>query len=324
MGDEQRKGPGLDKNPSAWWRRLVDLGAFFAVPPAVAYVLGLIAFWMQLSVAYTFSEAWTTWYAAILAPKLLIVGIGIAVIGRAISLAITLAWILLVIAKHRTAKEDRPEPQRDLTTAMVYRILPTMMLLLALDLVLVTFLSQSFNTDFGLRFALIPVVLLYTLFVYFQFRQGSGFSHIKAVLSYFPRWSLETPLIAFLLLLVVFTFYPTDVSTPCFTNRPYEEPENARDNSFPTGQQGRLIAHTDGYWYVFDRRGDLLAIPDAERDSVEISGAFYDSQPPLPFRLAGRGLVWIIPGLEDSSDQNTPSSAEVENNPSAPVSEACF
>lgn len=309
---------------SAWWRRLVDLGAFIALPPAAAYVLGLIAFWMQLSVAYTFSEAWTTWYATILAPKLLIVGVGVAVLGRAISLTIALAWILLVIAKYRTAKDKRPDWQADPKTAVVYKMTPIIMFTLALDLVLVTFLSDPFNTDFGLRFLLIPVVVLYLLFAYFLFRQGAGFDSIKTACAHFPRWSFEAPLVAFLLLLVVFTFYPTDVSTPCLTTRTYEEPAAAQDNSFPITREGRLIAHTDGYWYVFSETGDLVAIPDAERDSMEISGAVYDSQPPLPFRLVGRGIVRIIPGLDGSSNQDASSNVEAERNPFAPASEACF
>jgi hypothetical protein len=35
-------------------------------------------------------------------------------------------------------------------------------------------------------------------------------------------------------------------------------------------ESGRLLDHTDGYWYMFDSRHRLLAIPDDDAGTVEI------------------------------------------------------
>lgn len=306
----------------------MDLGAFVALPPAAAYILGLIAFWMQLSVAYTFSESWTTWYAATLAPKLLVIGIGITVIAQAISLSALITVFLLFFAKYRTKQEERPDPKAEPMPAFLYKALPIIVAALALDLLSVSFIGDSFNTDFGLQFLLVPIVMLYLLFVYIQFRHDLGLGTLKKALSYYPRWSLEVPVIIFLLLMVLFTFYPTNISTPCLTSQRYVGPAIIEDNTITVKSEGRLVAHTNGYWYVFDESNNLVAIPDNNANSMKISGALYEPQLPsiltLPVQLVGNGLAWLFPGLAGSPEQDTPSKAKVENNPSAPASEACF
>ena len=35
--------------------------------------------------------------------------------------------------------------------------------------------------------------------------------------------------------------------------------------------EGYLLVHSDGFWYLFDKEGDLLAIPDSEVKTVRIS-----------------------------------------------------
>jgi hypothetical protein len=36
-------------------------------------------------------------------------------------------------------------------------------------------------------------------------------------------------------------------------------------------EEGKLLTHTDGYWYVFDGENELIAIPDSEVDTVRVS-----------------------------------------------------
>ena len=41
--------------------------------------------------------------------------------------------------------------------------------------------------------------------------------------------------------------------------------------NFEEVPEGRLVTHSDGYWYIFDDTGELRAIPDDEAGAVQVS-----------------------------------------------------
>jgi hypothetical protein len=43
------------------------------------------------------------------------------------------------------------------------------------------------------------------------------------------------------------------------------------ENSETTINKGSLLTHSEGFWYVFNNKGTLIAIPDAEVERVSVS-----------------------------------------------------
>jgi hypothetical protein len=107
----------------SWWRRLVELAAFVALPPAVAYVLGLGALWIQLSAEYDDLGIYTTWYAASLVPKAAVAGQGIEVLWKALPPTVIVAGVSLLVARVRLIHKT-PREQRSPWLHLVYTLRP--------------------------------------------------------------------------------------------------------------------------------------------------------------------------------------------------------
>jgi hypothetical protein len=96
----------------------------------------------------------------------------------------------------------------------------------------------------------IPIALL-TLDVFFQ---------SEAILPRFPGW--VTMLKAIILIFVLNSISAFIVA---FTGEP-QLPKIALNGS--TTAEGRLVAHVDGIWYIFDDNGKLAGIPDDKAGRV--------------------------------------------------------
>jgi hypothetical protein len=94
----------------------VEAAAIVAVPSALLYVLGVLAFWVRVASEYDRVSIGTTWYAASLVPRATAAASGIEVIARGFVYgAIASAAILFVahaVVYARSRKEDRGEDVR--------------------------------------------------------------------------------------------------------------------------------------------------------------------------------------------------------------------
>lgn len=80
---EENGPPGeLSGSRGAWWQRLVELAAVIAVPPALFYVLGLGALWVQLSSEHHLGGNDNALLAATLVARPIAVGLGAEVMLR--------------------------------------------------------------------------------------------------------------------------------------------------------------------------------------------------------------------------------------------------
>lgn len=95
-----------------WWQRLVELAALVALPPALAYALGVLALWVQISTAYDPIDAWTNWQAATMAARPFVAGLGVGVLLRALAFSLLAGAVLLGAwwAFVRFCREDGPFP----------------------------------------------------------------------------------------------------------------------------------------------------------------------------------------------------------------------
>jgi hypothetical protein len=76
----------------------VELAALIALPLTLAYAFGVVALWVQLSTRYQYFDAWSYWYAATLAPKPVVAGLGVRVLIRAFSLSLLIGGVSLLVA----------------------------------------------------------------------------------------------------------------------------------------------------------------------------------------------------------------------------------
>lgn len=84
-----------DNSPQGrWWRRLIEAAAIVAVPPAVFYVLGLVAFWISLASEHDSTELYAIWHAASLVPRTVVVGFGVEVVWRGLIAASLVATLI--------------------------------------------------------------------------------------------------------------------------------------------------------------------------------------------------------------------------------------
>ena len=86
---------------------------------------------------------------------------------------------------------------------------------------------------------------------------------VKQALDYYPSRLYSVVSLVGILLVVIFMFFPgKELQLPCLIREVSEDGMNV--------VEGRLVAHADGYWWVFDESGSLMAIPNDGQARFEV------------------------------------------------------
>lgn len=105
---------GSSADGRAWWRVLVEVAAVIAVPSALLYVLGMLAFWLRIANEYDRVNIGTTWYAASLVPRSTAAASGVEAIVRGFVggslLNFAVLFVVYVVLYARAKKEGREHP----------------------------------------------------------------------------------------------------------------------------------------------------------------------------------------------------------------------
>jgi hypothetical protein len=265
-----------------WWQRLVELAAFIAVPPTLAYAFGVGALWVQLTTAYSFSDAWTTWHAATMATKPVTAGLGVGVLLRAFSFSLLFGGVLLLVAWPFVRKTKKRCSSNENQRFWPSLLVPLLCLSLVLYFAIFSFPGDTFPIVPNLRVIGIPV-LAYLLCLYVLWVLGpEERSLINRVFAYYPRPLYSIISFIAILLVVFFMLYPGELQLPCLTREISEG--DVLDGEVLTAERaeeldaeitvGRLIAHANGYWHVFDESGELTAIPNNDQARWTIEAPF--------------------------------------------------
>lgn len=284
----------VDRGP--WWKAIVDVSALFAVLAATVYAVGLFALWAPLATKVT-QDFPTSWYAVSLIPRMAVVGEGIrALLGFPILILLgTLAFPFIPGVFYASMRA-----LGRLTAKLTKKSMPGASLLQSkltrFDIGETVYGHRDFDDyeewyqqnkrDLSRAFkqsvVIIAVVLLLTLFFDFlrwDLYVAATVGTIGAMTGYaFVYRSLEwqekgMPYIVsrrwFLRGLTV--LYITAVVNSLVLAVGNEPHLLYVATDFKGASKGRLVTHSDGYWYIFDGKGILRAIPDADAGAVRVS-----------------------------------------------------
>lgn len=263
------------------WRRLVEFAAFIAVPPALFYILGLGALWIQLSSEYDSSGLYNTWYAASLVPRSVAAGYGAGVIWRGIVISSGLAFLLLFVAYLVIRSRGSDRIQLGGYPLWIPLILPMILATIALLLGAAGYSESIVRVP---AFRLVGGILVaYFLWFYLFWSLGmEGRTFLKMVFSYYPKGLYNVIAVVSILCVGASVLFPGDGSLPCLWREPAQgdvvdgkvlSPERAEELKDFRTLEGGFLAHSEGYWYVFDEK-EVRAIPDDEATRI-VEGKFY-------------------------------------------------
>lgn len=245
----------------------MELAALVAVPPALAYALGALALWVQLSTAYDSSDAWTNWQAATLATKPFVAALGFGVLLRALTFSLLAGATLLTVrwAFVRYRREEEPLPGSVFVPLAFFTLGGFLAVLGGLP-------NDTVPAVPNLRTIGVPVAL-YLLFLCWPLLSGpQQRSFVVRVVAFYPRVLYVLAALAAVAFLVFFALFPGELRLPCLTRQLAEgdvvdgevlTAPRAEELGFEQ-TEGRLVAHADGHWWVFDEEGRFAAIPDGD------------------------------------------------------------
>lgn len=111
VGEGTGSGDRAKPDGRAWWRVLVEVAAVIAVPSALLYVLGMLAFWLRIANEHDRVNIGTTWYAASLVPRSTAAASGVEAIVRGFVggslLSFAVLFVVYVVLYARAKKEGR-------------------------------------------------------------------------------------------------------------------------------------------------------------------------------------------------------------------------
>lgn len=283
VGEGTGPGDRAKADSRAWWRVLVEVATVIAVPSALLYVLGVLAFWLRIANEYDRVSIGTTWYAASLVPRSTAAASGMEAIGRGFVYG-ALASVLLLIATflvlyRRARKGERRERVGFLSAPL---IVPLSLLVAGLvSVVLNLFLSggSGYGLLFVLRVVAVMVLLLILPMVYpLAFGTESERNPLRSAFRFYPRpvyWGIAAFLVVGVFASVL---WPREASLSCLWK---EDPKGEVFEANAAGTQsdaeplqwtlqGGFLAKKDGTWYVLTEADRLQAIPDD--DSTRVVG----------------------------------------------------
>lgn len=277
-----------DKSDAAseggWWRRVVELAAFVAVPPALLYVLGLAAFYLGLSSEYDNAGLNATWYAASLVPKTAAAGYGVGVVWKGLIAASLAASVLLFVAYWPLRWRASKSPHVGRYPYWLPILVPIGLLLVAGLLWIAgsteggTLLVSNLRISGALLVGyFLPLFLLWRV-------NAEERQLVRTVFAFYPRVLYEVVASVAIICVVASALFPGEARLPCLYRETVAgdvqdgevlSPERAEELGDLRTLEGGFLTRSEGRWYVFDRETlDLKAIPDDEASRF-LRGAFY-------------------------------------------------
>lgn len=269
-----------------WWRILVEVAAVIAVPSALLYVLGVLAFWLRIASEYDGINLGTTWYAASLVPRSTAAASGLEVISRGFVYgalgSVAVFFFAHIIIYRRSKRENHGEDVRFFSASL---LIPSVFLVAGLVLVLLN-LFLGGGSGYGLLFNLRVVavmILLFSLIVGYLsvFGSGNETMPLRSILRLYPGWVYQV--IAAVLVFSVFVsiLWPREASLSCLWK---EDPKGEVFEANAVGTQseadpqqwtlqGGFLSRSDGAWYVLTEANRLQAIPEDSSTRV-VGGNF--------------------------------------------------
>lgn len=248
---------------------LGSVAGLVAAVAALMYGLGLLALWISIYRTNT-HDFGTAWYAASLVPNTVVAGLGVGQVLAPPTLAIvgTIGiYVLLVgaaVAFTRTG-------QHGIALIRLVRLVPWISPLFIFLLVYVAThrLLVSLLLSLG-SLLCYSVVWHYAMRAMEEFLVSTGDSREtdttngREIGSYF--WRPEYWFVVFFITNIALILGAAILATL------FVEPPLPTVEITATGEtRGTLLAHTDGFWYVFDQDGELISIPDAQVEVVRIT-----------------------------------------------------
>jgi hypothetical protein len=246
-----------DKPPRE--RRTITFGeasALLAVVGVGVYVLGLLALRVPLSRTYTGDYA-ASWYAVSLVPRTTVVGQGLVLLGFPLLLTLVASLLFVFQQLGVMAFGSRFAERQAIAFALGLTVVA---LAASAIIILLAPLLPEFSV---LEWALLglPAALVWGLAYWTRTIQLSRGGWLPEVTSARALWRLAVFGLAPLVFVVAFTIAATRG----------EPPLSAVQIDASTRVEGKLLAHVDRFWYVFDEHGTLVAVPNREVTEVRIS-----------------------------------------------------
>jgi hypothetical protein len=224
-----------------WLSTAGQLSAVLAGLAALTYVLGLLVLWVPIARTYT-GDLTTAWHAVSLVPRPVVAGLGVGQLLPVPTLTLVgYAAVVLMFASVGWYAVDRWGER-------------AVWWIVGIFAVVVVAVAGVFTELVGSRGAY-PFLGAVAASIAFSFirRFIPGLSHERY------QWVV---LVVFITVLYVGSAVNVAFSAP---------PLPPVEISATTKTKGTLLTHTDGFWYVFNREGDLIAVPDDEVKTVRVS-----------------------------------------------------
>jgi hypothetical protein len=264
----------------------VEVAAVIAVPPAVIYVAGLVAFWVQLSNDYGSHGLEHTWMAASLVARTTAAGLGAEIVLRGLVGALALATVLLfgayIILRLRTGLQDHSDSE-------VPRVSPLGVPIATAFVGGMMFLILWTQATEGPSVSIIRISGALVVFYFLQFYLywsigGAVRSKITKPIAFYPMWLYSLIVVLGIICLGGAVLFPGEASLPCLYRGTAEgdvmdgevlSAKQAEEVEGLESLEGGFLGHSEGYWYVIDNESlDLEAIPDDEAKR-DLEGEFY-------------------------------------------------
>lgn len=277
---------GSAESRGAWWQRLVEFAAVIAVPPALFYILGLGALWVQLSSdEYDRPSNDNAWFAASLVARPTVAGLGAEVTLRGLAASSVIATVVLIVAYIvlRLLRTGGSE-------SGVFKLLPLLLPFSTGPLGLLLFFVLTLPAEDGVplvpKFRIVGgLAVLYVLVFFLDWSLGAEYrSVLRRAFAFYPRWLYSAIAILSVLCVGGSVLFPGEARLPCLYRVTSEG--DVMDGEAISGQraealgdlrtlEGGFLGHSEGHWYVIEEEQlDLEAIPDDGASRI-LEGEFY-------------------------------------------------
>jgi hypothetical protein len=211
---------------------------------ALTYVFGLLALWVPISRTYT-HHLITAWHAVSLVPRPVVAGLGVGQLLAVPTLFLAGVIVLLKVGANSINYALQRWGERALWWIVgIFSVILTTAVIIIIAQIDITNLPRAWYV----LYAAILLALLIQVRRYFIPENGHE-----------PRrW---VPFAVFVVVLYAGSAMNVALSAP---------PLPPIEVSATTPTTGKLLTHTDGFRYVFDQEGDLIAIPDDEVTTVRL------------------------------------------------------
>ena len=287
---ESRGDRGSENN---WWRRLVEAAAVIAVPPAVFYVAGLLAFWVQLSNEYQHFGNEHAWIAASLIARATAASLGAEIFLRGLVVASALATVVLlaayIILKLKPGQRDDSDSQTPvetswLTPVMPAWVIPGLTFIVGAASFFIVFTQDRAPLVFTVKFSGALAVAYLLNFYHYWNLGGAARAAATRAITFYPKGLYNLIVVLGMVCLGGSVLFPGEASLPCLyrettqgdvINGDVLSAQQAAKLEGYKSLEGGFLGRSEGYWYVFDEEHlKLEAIPDDGARRI-LDGEFY-------------------------------------------------